>query len=42
MEKFRQLVKEIMDDERVCDQFVMKEYFGEVEVKWYELMEYFV
>lgn len=42
MEKLRQSAKEIMDDERVCDQFAMKEYLGEVEVKWHDLTEHLV
>lgn len=42
MEKLRQSAKEIMDDERVCDQFAMKESLGEVEVKWHELTEHLV
>ena len=42
MEKLRQSAKDIMDDERVCDQFAMKESLGEVEVKWHELTEHLV
>lgn len=42
MEKLRQSAKQIMEDDRVCDQFAMKECLGEVEVKWHELTEHLV
>lgn len=42
MDKLRSDAKSIMEDDRVCDQFAMKEYLGEVEGKWHELTEHLV
>ncbi|XP_021351801.1 dystonin-like isoform X4 [Mizuhopecten yessoensis] len=42
MENLRAAAKRVMDDERVCDQFALKECLGEVEGKWHELTEHLV
>ena len=42
MENLRNTSRRLMDDDRVCDQFVMKESLSEVEAKWHELTELLV
>lgn len=42
MENLRNTSRRLMDDDRVCDQFVMKEGLAEVESKWHELTELLV
>ncbi|XP_053386476.1 dystonin-like isoform X4 [Mercenaria mercenaria] len=42
MENLRNTSRRLMDDDRVCDQFVMKEGLTEVEAKWHELTELLV
>ncbi|XP_076088399.1 microtubule-actin cross-linking factor 1, isoforms 6/7-like isoform X5 [Mytilus galloprovincialis] len=42
MENIRGAAKSIMDDDRVCDEFAVKESLGEVESKWHELTEHLV
>lgn len=42
MENLRNISRKLMDDDRVCDQFVMKEGLSEVEAKWHELTELLV
>ena len=42
MENLRSTSRKLMDDDRVCDQFAMKESLSEVESKWHELTELLV
>ncbi|XP_052234757.1 dystonin-like isoform X4 [Dreissena polymorpha] len=42
MENLRNTSRKLMDDDRVCDQFVMKEGLMDVEAKWHELTELLV
>ena len=42
MENLRNTSRKLMDDDRVCDQFAMKENLSEVESKWHELTELLV
>ena len=42
IENLRNTSRKLMDDDRVCDQFVMKEALSEVESKWHELTELLV
>lgn len=42
MENLRSTSRKLMDDDRVCDQFAMKETLSEVESKWHELTELLV
>ena len=42
MENLRSTSRKLMDDDRVCDQFAMKESLSEVEAKWHELTELLV
>ncbi|WAR10224.1 DYST-like protein, partial [Mya arenaria] len=42
MENLRNTSRKLMDDDNVCDQFVMKEGLSEVESKWHELTELLV
>lgn len=42
MENIRGAAKSIMEDDRVCDEFAVKENLGEVETKWHELTEHLV
>ena len=42
MENLRNTSRRLMDDDRVSDQFVMKEGLTDVEAKWHELTELLV
>ena len=42
IENLRNTSRKLMDDDRVCDQFVMKEGLTEIEGKWHELTELLV
>ena len=42
MNNIRGAARAIMEDDRVCDEFAVKESLGEIEAKWHELTEHLV